>query len=303
MSSPEGARLPPRPGRPPSLAGACGPERCKRSRQGARPGGAAASPSASARGRTRKGGRNLSTCARRRYDARPFGGTRRRRPEGPAGPSARRTRKFVEGRSLRMREIGSGAAPGATVVATVKWYDPVTGYGLLTPADGARDVFCHASVVGRAGWDTLPEGASVTCDVGQGRQGPQVLQIHAVDPPAASLSGTAGSGGWLDQGRGTASGDRAPSPGRRLVASVKWFVPARGFWRPTTLARCVLSYLGRRGGRLRHAATRRESHLRGRGRPKGPGCVVHRCRGHIGCRVQISRRVAPDAWRHAVSTI
>ena len=128
-----------------------------------------------------------------------------------------------------MQEFGSGAASGVPVIALVKWYDAVKGFGFLTPADGSRDVFCHASVVGRAGWDTLPEGATVTCEVEQGRQGPQLWRIHGVDPPAASSPGAAGSGSWLDQGRGTASGDRAPSPGRRLVASVTWFVSARGF--------------------------------------------------------------------------
>ena len=54
------------------------------------------------------------------------------------------------------------------------------------------------------------------------------MQIHALDPPD-SLPGTAGNGEWLRDGRSPESGDRAASPGRRLVASVKWFVPARGF--------------------------------------------------------------------------
>ncbi|MDE2994067.1 MAG: cold shock domain-containing protein [Chloroflexota bacterium] len=64
-----------------------------------------------------------------------------------------------------MAEGGSGAVPGATVVATVKWYDPVKGYGFLTPADGSHDFFCHVSAVGRAGLLTLAEGATVTCEV------------------------------------------------------------------------------------------------------------------------------------------
>ena len=64
-----------------------------------------------------------------------------------------------------MAEGGSGAVPGATVVATVKWYDPVKGYGFLTPADGSHDLFCQLSAVGRAGLLTLAEGATVTCEV------------------------------------------------------------------------------------------------------------------------------------------
>ena len=80
-----------------------------------------------------------------------------------------------------MQGDGSGLATGAAVVATVKWYDSVKGYGFLTPADGSRDLFCHVSAVSRAGWDTLPEGAIVTCEVSEGRRGPVVTSILAVD--------------------------------------------------------------------------------------------------------------------------
>ena len=41
------------------------------------------------------------------------------------------------------------------------------------------------SAVSQAGWDALPEGATVTCEVEQGRQGPQVWRIHSVDASTA----------------------------------------------------------------------------------------------------------------------
>lgn len=78
-----------------------------------------------------------------------------------------------------MQEDGWGSAPGAAVEATVKWFNPVKGFGFLTPTDGSHDVFCHASAVSRAGWDTPPEGATVSCEVEQDRQGPQVWRIHS----------------------------------------------------------------------------------------------------------------------------
>ena len=127
-----------------------------------------------------------------------------------------------------MGEGGSGAAPGATVVATVKWYDPVKGYGFLTPADGSRDLFCHVSAVGRASLLTLAEGTMVTCEVEQGRQGPQVERIHSVDVSTAS-SGAKGSGWPIYGEHRYAHDERGASPARRVVASVKWFVSARGF--------------------------------------------------------------------------
>ena len=127
-----------------------------------------------------------------------------------------------------MYEGGSGTAPGATVVATVKWFNPVKGFGFLTPDDGSPDVFCHVSAASRAGWDTLPEGARVTCEVEQGRQGPQVWRIHSIDASAASPA-PAGSGRPRSAGYGRTLGDEQRSSGRRVVAVVKWFVPAKGF--------------------------------------------------------------------------
>ena len=127
-----------------------------------------------------------------------------------------------------MFEGGSGLAPGATVVATVKWYDPVKGFGFLAPADGSRDLFCHVSAVSGAGLLTLPEGATVTCEVEQGPRGPQVWRIHAVDAASGS-PGPTGSGGPLRGEHGRELGERGPSSGRRVAATVKWFVPSKGF--------------------------------------------------------------------------
>ncbi len=127
-----------------------------------------------------------------------------------------------------MREGGSGSAPGAAVVATVKWFNPVKGFGFLAPVDGAPDVFCHISAVSRAGFDSLPEGATVTCEVEQGRQGLQVWQIHAVDTSTVTTS-PARSGGPPRGDYGRGHGDRSPAPGRRVVAAVKWFNPEKGF--------------------------------------------------------------------------
>lgn len=125
-----------------------------------------------------------------------------------------------------MQEGGSESAPGAAVVATVKWFNAVKGFGFLTPADGSPDIFCHVSALSRAGFDSLPEGATVTCEVEQGRQGPQVWQIHAVDTSTAS---PARSGAPARRDYGHSHGDRGPASGRRVVAAVKWFNPAKGF--------------------------------------------------------------------------
>ena len=71
------------------------------------------------------------------------------------------------------------------ITASVKWFNPAKGFGFLVPDDGSPDVFCHVSAVERAGYDTLPQGAIVTCDVSEAQKGPQVSQIHSVDTSTA----------------------------------------------------------------------------------------------------------------------
>ena len=68
----------------------------------------------------------------------------------------------------------------------MKWFVPARGFGFLVPDDGSPDVFCHVSAVERAGYGTLPQGASVTCEVEDGRKGPVVSSILAVDTSTAS---------------------------------------------------------------------------------------------------------------------
>ena len=54
---------------------------------------------------------------------------------------------------------------------TVKWFDPVKGYGFIQPEDGSKDAFVHISAVERAGLSGLREGQKVTYDLVPGRNG------------------------------------------------------------------------------------------------------------------------------------
>jgi CspA family cold shock protein len=54
---------------------------------------------------------------------------------------------------------------------TVKWFNPIKGFGFIQPEDGSKDVFVHISAVQQAGLDTLNEGQLVSFDLEQGRQG------------------------------------------------------------------------------------------------------------------------------------
>ena len=48
---------------------------------------------------------------------------------------------------------------------TVKWFNPMKGFGFIQPANGGADAFVHISALERAGLTTLNEGASVSYDL------------------------------------------------------------------------------------------------------------------------------------------
>jgi CspA family cold shock protein len=54
---------------------------------------------------------------------------------------------------------------------TVKWFNPVKGFGFVVPDDGSSDAFVHISSVERAGLTTLVEGQKVEYELEPGRNG------------------------------------------------------------------------------------------------------------------------------------
>ncbi len=50
-------------------------------------------------------------------------------------------------------------------IGTVKWFNPVKGFGFIKPESGSRDVFVHISAVERSGLGTLTEGQRLSYDI------------------------------------------------------------------------------------------------------------------------------------------
>ena len=48
---------------------------------------------------------------------------------------------------------------------TVKWFNPMKGFGFIQPEQGGADAFVHISALERAGLTTLNEGAKVSYDL------------------------------------------------------------------------------------------------------------------------------------------
>ena len=53
---------------------------------------------------------------------------------------------------------------------TVKFYNSQKGYGFISPDDGGKDVFVHATALERAGLRGLVEGQKIGFDVEVGRR-------------------------------------------------------------------------------------------------------------------------------------
>ncbi len=55
-------------------------------------------------------------------------------------------------------------------VGTVKFYNSQKGFGFITPEDGSKDVFVHATALEAAGMRGLVEGQKISFDVQEDRR-------------------------------------------------------------------------------------------------------------------------------------
>ncbi len=54
---------------------------------------------------------------------------------------------------------------------TVKFFNPIKGFGFIEPEDGSKDAFVHISAVEHAGLRSLSEGQKVSYELQPGKNG------------------------------------------------------------------------------------------------------------------------------------
>lgn len=73
---------------------------------------------------------------------------------------------------------GPPSGPAEEMMGTVKWYNSQKGFGFITPENGGKDVFVHASALGRSGIVDLNPGQVVRLQVVAGKKGPEASSVE-----------------------------------------------------------------------------------------------------------------------------
>ena len=66
-------------------------------------------------------------------------------------------------------------------IGSVKWYNAEKGFGFVVQEGGGKDVFVHATALGRGPLSGLVEGQRVKMQIAQGQKGPEARSIEVLD--------------------------------------------------------------------------------------------------------------------------
>lgn len=106
------------------------------------------------------------------------------------------------------------------VEGTVKWFDPVKGFGFVVADGGGADILLHVNVLRNFGQSSVADGARIALMVQQTERGVQASSVASITPPVGvqpSLPDIV----QLD------SEEIARSP--LVPARIKWFDKSKGF--------------------------------------------------------------------------
>ncbi len=118
---------------------------------------------------------------------------------------------------------GNGGEEDAFEVAgTVKWFDPVKGYGFIVPDPGGPDVLLHSSCLKQSGFESVYEGTRVKALAVQTQRGLQAHKVLEIDNSRAAAPPE-------PKPNGRATRQQVEPVGDWSQVTVKWFNRQRGY--------------------------------------------------------------------------
>lgn len=71
--------------------------------------------------------------------------------------------------------------------ASVKWFDPIKGFGFVVPDDGGADILLHSNVLRHYGRSSIAEHTRLKARLKLTPRGVQVLEVLGIENPQADL--------------------------------------------------------------------------------------------------------------------
>jgi CspA family cold shock protein len=107
-----------------------------------------------------------------------------------------------------------------SVSGTVKWFDPVKGFGFVVADEGGADILLHVNVLRNFGQSSVADGAQVVLLAQKTERGVQASEVVSITPPAG-LQAKLEDIVELDE--------EAIASAPMVAARIKWFDKAKGF--------------------------------------------------------------------------
>ena len=107
------------------------------------------------------------------------------------------------------------------VLGSVKWFDPVKGFGFVVADEGGPDILLHANVLRNFGQSSVADGAKIEIDVQDTARGVQAVEVFGIESPVGSEAAMLADFEDIDP---EVMRNAPLEPSR-----VKWFNKAKGF--------------------------------------------------------------------------